>query len=178
MYPLQMTDIPDEPFDKITINLITDLNVFTSVNQHIFTIISHLTGWSEAFPIPNKKADTMFHIFIKNYLPVHMWPRYILSNNGRDFKNQLMDDILQQLDINQIFFYPYHPEGNGKQDHYLNQVLASYHMTPHLTTGETPFFLVYERDPNFPLHQLLETMQCFLVTQILDVSTRKCISWL
>ena len=29
-------------------------------------------------------------------------------------------------------------------------------------TAESPFFLVYGRDPNLPLHQLLEPMQCFL----------------
>ena len=35
-------------------------------------------------------------------------------------------------------------------------------MTPHLTTTETPFFLVYGRDHNLPIHQLLEPMQQFL----------------
>ena len=35
-------------------------------------------------------------------------------------------------------------------------------MTPNLATPETPFFLVYSRDPNLPLHQLLELKQCFL----------------
>ena len=29
-------------------------------------------------------------------------------------------------------------------------------------TAESLFFLVYGRDPNLPLHQLLELMQCFL----------------
>ena len=47
-------------------------------------------------------------------------------------------------------------------DKYLNQVLASYRITPNLATAETPFFLVYVRDHNLPLHQLLEPMQCFL----------------
>ena len=47
-------------------------------------------------------------------------------------------------------------------DKYLNQVLASYRVTQNLATAETPFFLVYERDLNLPLHQLLEPMQCFL----------------
>ena len=28
--------------------------------------------------------------------------------------------------------------------------------------AETPFFLVYGRDPNLPLHQLFEPMQHFL----------------
>ena len=47
-------------------------------------------------------------------------------------------------------------------DKYINQVLASYRVTPNLATAETTFFLVYGRDPNLPLHQLLEPMQSFL----------------
>ena len=47
-------------------------------------------------------------------------------------------------------------------DKYLNQVLASYRIMPNLATAESPFFLVYGRDPNLPLHQHLEPMQCFL----------------
>ena len=48
------------------------------------------------------------------------------------------------------------------RDKYLNQVLASYRITPNLATADTPFFLVYGRDPNLPLHQLLGPMQHFL----------------
>ena len=47
-------------------------------------------------------------------------------------------------------------------DKYLNQVLASYSITLNLAATETPLFLVYGRDPNLPLHQLLEPMQHFL----------------
>ena len=45
VYPLQMTDIPARPFDKIAIDMVSDLNVFASGNQHILTIIDHLMGW-------------------------------------------------------------------------------------------------------------------------------------
>ena len=95
-----------------------------------------------------------------------------------------MDQVLQQLGIDRIFSAPYHPQSNGKLevfqkylkptlkklcekdpanwDKYLNQVLTSYRIAPNLATAESPFFLVYSRDPNLPLHQLLEPMQCFL----------------
>ena len=33
-YPLCMTDIPDRPFDKIAIDLVSDLNISASGNQH------------------------------------------------------------------------------------------------------------------------------------------------
>ena len=155
----------------------------TSGNKHIFTIIDHLTGWPEIFLIPDTSADTIVSTFINEYLPVHMCPWYILSDKGMEFKNNLMDQVLQ-LGIDRIFSAPYHPQINGKLevfhkylkptlkklcekdpanwDKYLNQVLASYRITPNLATTETPFFLVYSRDPNLPLHQLLEPMQCFL----------------
>ena len=95
-----------------------------------------------------------------------------------------MDQVLQQLGIDRIFSAPYHPQCNSKLevfhtflkptlkklckkdpakwDKYLNQVLASYRITPNLATTETPFFLVYGRDSNLPLHQLSEPMQHFI----------------
>ena len=113
-----------------------------------------------------------------------MCPRYILSDNGTEFKNNLMDQVLKQLGIKRIFSTPYHPQSNGKLevfhkylkptlkklcekdpsnwDKYISQALVSYRVTPNLATAETPFFLVSGRDQNLPLHQLLEPMQCFL----------------
>ena len=111
VYTLYMTDIPDRPFDnKVSIDLVSDLIVSTSGNQHIMTIIYHLRGWPEAFPIPDKKADTIVHVFINNYFHIHMCPQFILSHNGTEFKNQLMDNVLKHLDIDCIFSVLYHPQ--------------------------------------------------------------------
>ena len=90
-YPLQMKEITECPFDKIATDLVTECETSTSGNKHIFTIIDHLTGWPTAFPTLDMSADTIVSTFINQYLPVHMCPRYILSDNGTEFKNQLMD---------------------------------------------------------------------------------------
>ena len=121
-YPLQMTELPDRPFDKIAIDLVTDCKTSTSGNKHILTIINHLTGWLEAFPIPDKSADTIVTTLINQYLPIHMCPRYILSDNGMEFKNNLMDQVLQQLGIDRIFSAPYYPKSNSKLE-VLNKYL-------------------------------------------------------
>ena len=57
---LQMTDIPNSLFDKVAIDLVSDLNISASGNQHILTITDHLMGWPEAFLIPDKKATPLF----------------------------------------------------------------------------------------------------------------------
>ena len=82
--------------------------------KHILTIIDHLTGWPEAFPFPDKPVDTTVATFINEYLQVHLCPRYILSDNGTEFKNSLMEQVLQQLGIDRIFSAPYHPQSSRK----------------------------------------------------------------
>ena len=112
-YPLQITEISDKPFDKIAIDLVTECETSTSGNGHIIIIIDHLTGWPESFPIPDKSADTIVSTFINHYLPVHMCPWYILLENGTEIKNQLMDQVLQQLSTDHIFSAPYDAQSNG-----------------------------------------------------------------
>ena len=160
-YPLQMTEIPECPFDKIAIDLVTECETSSSGNKHILTIIDHLTEWPEAFTIPDKSADTIVPTLINQYIPFHMCLRYILPDNGKEFKNHLMDQVLKQLGFEHIFSIPYHPQSNRKLDifrkylkstlkklcekdpsnwdKYINQVLASYRVTPNLATAETTF---------------------------------------
>ena len=183
-YPLHMTEIPDRPSNKITMDLVTDFTESNKGNKHILTIIDLLMGWLEAIPIPNKSADTITKGFIRHYLPRHLCPQFILSDNGMEFKNQIFNRVTKDLGIERIFSAPYHPQSNGKLetfhkflkptlkkmcaedqdnwDDYIEQVLGTYRGVPNLTTGESPFFLVYRRDGNQPLHQLLQPLTRFL----------------
>ena len=79
---LQMTDVPNRPFDKRAIDLVSDFSVSASGNQQLLTITSHLTGWPDTFPISDKKTETIVCIFLNNYLPINMCPCFILSDNG------------------------------------------------------------------------------------------------
>ena len=89
---------------------------------------------------------------MNQYLPVHTCPRYILSDNGMAFMNNLLDQVPKQLGIKRIFSMPYHPQSNRKLEvfhkcpkptlkmlyekdlsnwnKYINQVLACYRLTP------------------------------------------------
>ena len=50
VYPLQMTEIPDRPFEKIAMDLVTECETSTSGNKHILTIFGHLMGRPKASP--------------------------------------------------------------------------------------------------------------------------------
>ena len=165
-------------------DLVTDFTESNKGNKHILTIIDLLTGWPEAILIPNKSADTITKAFIRHYLSRHLCPWFILSDNGTEFKNQIFDKVMKDLGIERIFSAPYHPQNNwkletfhkflkstlkkmcakdqDKWDDYIEQVLGTYRGVPNLTTEESPFFLVYRRDGNQPLHQLLQPLTRFL----------------
>ena len=167
-YPLQMMEIPDRPLNKIAIDLVTECETSMLGNKHILTIKDHLTGWPEAFPIPDKSADTIVATFINEYLLVHMCPQYILSDNGAELRNNLMDLVLQKLGIDRIFSAPFHPQSNVKLkafhkylkptlkklcerdptnwDKYLTNT-SQLQDNPKPGNSRTPFFLVYSRDP-------------------------------
>ena len=97
-------------------DLVTDFTESNKGNKHILTIIDLLTGWPEAIPIPilNKSANTITKAFVRHYLPRHMCPRFILSDNGMEFKNQIFDKVTKDLGIKRIFSTPYHHQSNGK----------------------------------------------------------------
>ena len=119
----------------------------------------------------NKSADTITKAFVRHYLPRHMCPQFILLD-----KNQIFDKVTKDLGIERIFSAPHHPQSNGELetfhkflkptlkkicaedqdnwDNYVEQVLGTYRGVPNVTTGESPFFLVYGRDGN----QLLQPL--------------------
>ena len=183
-YPLQMTEIPDRPFDKIAIDLITECKTSTSGNKHILTTIDHLSGRPEAYPIPDKTVDTD-SLYLYKWIPTSTYVptiHFIRQQNWIqkqshgpssattvELTEYFQPHIIHRVMASWKFFtntWSQHLKKLSEKDpcnweKYLNQVLTSYRVTSNLATAETPFFLVYSRDPNLPLHQLLEPMQHF-----------------
>ena len=106
-------------------------------------------------------------------------PKYIPSHNGMEFKNQLMDDVLQQYGIDCIFSNPYHWQSNEKlevfhkylkptlKNQYLNQVLLSLCVTSTSPQVKHPSFSSMGETPIFPHTNCYNPCNDFSVTQIL-----------
>ncbi|MCI00899.1 gag-pol polyprotein [Trifolium medium] len=95
-------------------------------------------------------------------------PKNIVSDNGKQFTSELVIEFCEQHGIQNTFVSVEHPQTNGQTESAnkvilmgikkrldkekkewvmaLPQVLWSYHTTPHSTTGETPFKMVYGVD--------------------------------
>ena len=177
-YQLQTTEIPDQPFAKVGIDLIVDLDISHRGNKNILVVVDHLTGYPIAVPIPNKEASTVVDAFYEKVILEHTAPHIVLSDNGKEFANDTMAQLCDAFNIKHNFTSPYMPQSNGKTENFnkflkasirklcqedkqgwdqvLSQILMAYRCCPHTSTGESPFFLLYNRDPVLPVHKLIK----------------------
>ena len=117
----------------------------------------------------------------------------ILSDNGTEFKNTLFEDVAKKLGAEyKVYTPPYRSQCNGKiegfhrylksciakhimnnmeWDEFTDLATAAYNFIPNVTAMESPFFLMFSRDPYIPLNQLMEQAKRYLGTDegILDL---------
>ena len=183
-YQLQTTEISDRPFAKVSIDLIVELPRTHQGNKNVVVMVDHLTGWPLAKAIPDKEASTTADAIYEKLILEHTCPQILLSENGKEFTNDLLAYVWEQHNIEQLFISHYMPQSNGKTENFnhflkasirklcqddmasadqvIDQILLAYRCCPHTSTGEPPFFLVFNRDPTLPIHKLIKPVETYI----------------
>ena len=168
---------PMAPMEFISMDLIGDFTPSSKGNKYALTVICMLTGYTFCIPIPSKKASDVITAYIDNVYSKFGGSKKILSDNGTEFKNQLFEKIAKELGVEFKFYTaPYHPQSNGRIEgfhHFLKSCMtkhisttmewdqvvhlatAAYNFFPNEHSKESPFFLMFGRDPRVPLNTLL-----------------------
>ena len=55
--------LPASPMQVVALDLIGPFVASSRSNKYVFTIIDHCSGWAEAYPIPDKRSQTIEHVF-------------------------------------------------------------------------------------------------------------------
>ena len=172
-------EIPKAPMDFISMDLIGEFHPPSSNrNRYALTVICMLTGWVWCIPIPDKTANTVLKAYLQNVHHVFGPSKKILSDNGTEFKNDLFDRVAKELGIeHKVYSPPYHPQLNGQiegfhlflkaciakhispgleWDKVCPIATAAYNFLPNEHAKESPFFLMFGRDPRIPLTEALK----------------------
>ena len=175
--PLVAMPVISEPFSRVAIDIVGPVNVSGRGHKYILTLMDCATRFPEAVPLHNIDTVTVAENLISLFSRLGI-PKEILSDNGAQFKSDLMSEIHRLLSVKAIYTSPYHACCNGKVerfhavlksmlkklctehpqdwDRYMPSVLFAYREIPNDTLKFSPFELLYGRKVRGPLTILHE----------------------
>ena len=147
-------------------------------NRYMLTVIDMLTGYTIAVAIPDKRAETVCKAYRDHVYCTFGGSSRILTDNGTEFRSKEMKQICEDLDIKQVFLPVYTPQANGRLegwhrflksciakhirgeevewDDLIPLAVSAYNFFPCQSSKESPFVLMFGRDPITPIAKLLE----------------------
>ena len=172
-------DSPDLPMEFICMDLVGPIHPPSSRgNKYVLTVIDMLTGFTIAVPIKNKNAEAICEAYRDNVYCVFGGSSRMLTDNGSEFKNKEMQEVCDTLGLKHIFSPVYTPQSNGhlegwhrffkaciakhirgggiEWDELVPLAVSAYNFCPCQSSKESPFVLMFGRDPITPVAKLLE----------------------
>ena len=138
-------------------------------NKYASTFMCFLTSYLIAVPLKSKTAEEVTMAYIKHILPTTSCNTFILQDKGTEFKKSQLVATFKSLGIKPIYSNTYTPQGNSRLEnahnflkHTISKFLHSstlewddilpiatyiYNIAPTVNDLESPFFLVFGRDP-------------------------------
>ena len=146
-------------------------------HRYALTVICMLTGYVFCVPLKTKAAEEVIQAYIDNVYSKFGGSLKMLSDNSTEFKNKVFEQVTKELQLEyKLYTLPYHLASNGRIEgfHAFLKACIAKHEAPELEwyvlvplacvaydfiqnehSKESPFFLMFGRDPILPLNTLL-----------------------
>ncbi|KAL2082751.1 hypothetical protein ACEWY4_022569 [Coilia grayii] len=149
--------------------------------ENVLVMTDVFSKYTMAIPTRDQRASTVAQVLVAEWFCKFGVPARIHSDQGRSFESALIQQFCGFYGIQKTRTTPYHPAGNGQCERFnrtlhnllrtlpvsrkrdwntcLPQVLYCYNTTPHQSTGESPFLLMFGQEPRLPIDFLLGRVQ-------------------
>ena len=164
------------PWDRVGVDIV-QLPKSHRGNQYAIVFCDYLTKWPEVFPTKDQTALTVAQLLVREVIPRHGIPRQLLSDRGSAFLSKLMMEIYKLLGVKKVNTTAYHPQCDSLVERFnrslidmlsktvqthgqdwdekLPFVLFAYRASIQQSILESPFYLMYGRDPQLPTDAIL-----------------------
>ena len=141
--------------------------------ENVLVITDHFTRYAQAFPSKTQTALATAKLLWNNFILHYGFPSKIITDQGRNFKGELIDHLCQLAGVQKLRTSPYHPQTNGQCERFNGTLLNmlgtltpeqkkdwkshvpalvhAYNCTRNAATGFSPYFLLFGREPRLPV---------------------------
>ncbi|KAL0194612.1 hypothetical protein M9458_008184, partial [Cirrhinus mrigala] len=159
----------------------TVLEPSSSGLENVLVMTDVFTKYTLWVPTRDQRAETVAQVLVVEWFCKFGVPGRIHSDQGRNFESSLIQQLCSLYKVEKSRTTPYHPAGNGQCERFnrtlhnllrtlppsskqdwalcLPQVLFSYNTTPHQSTGESPYYLMFGQEPRLPVDFLLRRVE-------------------
>jgi hypothetical protein len=120
--PLQSLPICSEPNERIHINLFTYVRQRSGA-KHICVLTDAFSKYTKMVCMESKFADVVARAFFERWICRFSVPKLLMSNQGREFGNKVMDELCLIFGVKKKRTSPYHPEINVQAEVYIKTII-------------------------------------------------------
>lgn len=178
--PLQSITPPESPFQQMGIDFLGPFPISNNNNRWVIVAVDYLTRYAETTCVRTATAQDAADFFLHSILLRHGAPQNIISDRGTPFIAKLIEEVLRLTNTIHKVTSAYHPQSNGLterlnrtlsqmismyvDDHHTNwdaiipYITYAYNTAHQATTGFSPYYLLYAREPLTPLDTILPSL--------------------
>ncbi|EPB65351.1 integrase core domain protein [Ancylostoma ceylanicum] len=105
--------VTTEPYEVVGMDIL-EMGPTTDGNRYILAVVDHFSKFAGAYAIPTKSASTVARVFFERWVAEGgRQPKCILSDQGGEFDNKLMQELRALMGIDHVFTKGYNPRENG-----------------------------------------------------------------
>ena len=166
-----------KPFEVVSIDY-TKMEPSSDGRENVLVMTDIYSKFTQAVVTRDQKATTVAKILFKNWFLPFGIPGRIHSDQGRNFESEIISELCKLYGVQKSRTTSYHPQGNAqcerfnrtmhdrlrtlseekkkKWAEYLPELVYSYNVTPHSTSGYSPYFLIFGQEPKLPIDHILQ----------------------
>lgn len=146
----------------------TMLEFTTDGCENVLVMTDVFSKFSQAFATWDQKADSIAKVILKEWFLRDEVPDHPHSDQGRNFESAVIMELPKLYGVKKTDTMPHHPQGNPQCERFnrtlhnllctlpsekkrgwpeqLSELLYVYNVTPHSTTGYSPYYLLFGDD--------------------------------
>ena len=141
--------------------------------ENVLVVTDHFTRYALAYASKTQTAQATARILWDNFICHYGFPEQFISDQGRNFGSDLIQELCKIAGVKKLHTTSYHPQSNGQCERFnstfcnmfgtlsdeeksdwkshLDCMTHVYNCTKHASTTYSPYYLMFGRHPRLPI---------------------------